>query len=194
MKLRSLIILAALLTCLGMSVVYNAASSLDGINPPHAVDASGKAIPESSATQPDKPLILSKESNDPKWGELKLEAAFDHSKHNKEVKHTFDGKTATACVYCHHTEQPMPAAGQPYLKKSERTEVLTTAQLDTSKQAVNSCRKCHFQKSTPATDEFPPKSVRYPREIAKQLGMMESGELTNDNPYHNRSIPCHDLP
>jgi len=70
MKLRSLIILAVLLTCLGMSVVYNTASSLDGINPPHAVDTSGKAIPESSATQPDKPFILSKDSNDPKWGEL----------------------------------------------------------------------------------------------------------------------------
>jgi len=69
-----------------------------------------KAIPESSATQPDKPFILSKDSNDPKWGELKPEAAFDHSKHNTDVKHTLDGKTATACVYCHHTEQPMPAA------------------------------------------------------------------------------------
>src|SRR5882672_10277738 len=151
MKLRSLIILAVLLTCLGMSVVYNTASSLDGINPPHAVDTSGKAIPESSATQPDKPIILSKDSNDPKWGELKPEAVFDHTKHH-DVTHTLDGKTATACVYCHHTEQPMPVAGKPYLKKSERNEVLTAAQLESSKQPVNSCRHCHFQEATAPTD------------------------------------------
>src|SRR5258706_16012200 len=136
MKLRLLVILAVLLTGLGMSVVYNAASSLDGTNPPHAVDTAGKAIPESSATQPAKPFILSKDSNDPKCGELKPEAAFDHSTHNTDVKHTLDGKTPTAYVYSHHTKQPLPAAGQPYLQKSERSEVLTTAQLDTSKQAV----------------------------------------------------------
>jgi len=188
MKLRLLIILAVLLTCLGMSVVYNAASSVDGINPPHAVDASGKAIPESSATQPDKPFILSKDSNDPKWGELKPEAAFDHSKHNTDVKHTLDGKTPTACVYCHHTEQPMPAAGQPYLKKSERSVVLTTAQLDTSKQAVNSCRKCHFQDASEETSEFPPKGVTYP----KEMGKPPSGKLTNDNAYHTKCMSCHE--
>ena len=193
MKLKLLVTVVLIFGCFAVAVVYSTTASLDGVNPPHAVDTDGKTVPESSATQPDKPIILSKDIHDDKYGELKPEAAFDHTKHNTDVMHTLDGKTLTGCVYCHHTEQPMPVAGQPYLKKSERSEVLTSAQLETSKQAVNSCRKCHFQKSTPATDEFPPKSVRYPRDIAKQLGMMESGELTNDNAYHNRCIACHDL-
>ena len=201
MKTRALAILAMMLTCLAATVVYDAAASpfpsamlakseapLDGMNPPHAVDIAGKVIPESSATQPDKPIILSKDSMDPKWGELKSEAAFDHAKHH-DVTHTMDGRTATACVHCHHTEQPMPVTGKPYLKKSERTEVLTASQLETSKQAVNSCRVCHFQPATAATAEFPPKSVKYPRE----MGMPPSGTLTNDIAYHLRCISCHDI-
>jgi len=188
MKLRLLTILAVVFSGVGMTVVYRAAASLDGTNPPHAVDTAGKAIPESSATQPDKPFILSKDSNDPKWGEMKPEMTFDHSKHNTDVKHTLDGKTPTACVYCHHTEQPMPVAGQPYLKKSERSEVLTAAQLESSKQPVNSCRKCHFQEATEETAEFPPKGVTYP----KEMGKPPSGKLTNDNAYHTKCISCHE--
>ncbi len=187
MKLRLLIILAVTLTVVGTAVVYNAASPLDGVTPPHAVDTAGKAIPESSATQPDTPFILSKDSNDPKWGEMKPEMTFDHSKHNTDPKHTIDGKTSTACVSCHHTEQPMPVASQPYLKKSERSEVLTADQLDKSKQPVNSCRKCHFQEATDETAEFPPKGVTYPKEVAKP----PSGKLTNDNAYHTKCIDCH---
>ena len=188
MKSRSLIILVAALGCLLMAVAYNTASSFDGTNPPHAVDTAGKATPESSATQPDKPFILSKDSNDPKWGEMKPEMTFDHAKHNTDVKHTLDGKTPTACVYCHHTEQPMPVAGHPYLKKSERSEALTAAQLETSKQPVNSCRKCHFHEASEATSEFPPKSVKYP----KEMGLPPSGKLTNDTAYHAKCISCHD--
>src|SRR5213080_517073 len=86
MKLRLLTILAVVFSGVGMTVVYQAAASLDGTNPPHAVDTAGKAIPESSATQPDKPFILSKDSNDPKWGEMKPEMTFDHSKHNITAK------------------------------------------------------------------------------------------------------------
>ena len=200
MKTRGLVTLLVMLTFLAVTVTYNAepspypsavlassAALLDGTNPPHAVDIAGKVIPESSATQPDKPIILSKDSHDPKWGELKPEAVFDHTKHH-DVTHTLDGKTATACVYCHHTEQPMPVAGHPYLKKSERNEVLTAAQLETSKQAVNSCRHCHFQEASAPTDEFPPKSIKYPRE----MGLPPSGKLTNDNAYHAKCIFCHD--
>ena len=199
MKTMALVTLLVTLTFLAVTITYNAEPStypsvlasseapLDGTDPPHAVDIAGKVIPESSATQPDKPLILSKDSHDPKWGELKPEAVFDHTKHH-DVTHTLDGKTATACVYCHHTEQPMPVAGQPYLKKSERNEVLTAAQLETSKQAVNSCRHCHFQEATAATADYPPKSVKYPRE----MGLPPSGKLTNDNAYHTRCIFCHD--
>jgi hypothetical protein len=188
MKTRSLVILVVALGCLSVAVAYNTAASVDGTNPPHAVDTAGKTIPDSSAMQPDKPLILSKDSKDPKWGEFKPEMTFDHSKHNTDVKHTLDGKTPTACVYCHHTEQPTPVAGKPFLKKSERSEVLTAAQLETSKQPVNSCRHCHFQEGTEATDEFPPKSVKYPRE----MGLPPSGKLTNDNAYHIKCMTCHD--
>jgi len=200
MKTRVLVTLLVMLTFLAVTVTYNAEPStypsavlagseapLDGTDPPHAVDIAGKVIPASSATQPDKPIILSKDSHDPKWGELKPEAAFDHTRHH-DVTHTLDGTTATNCVYCHHTEQPMPVAGKPYLKKSERTEVLTAAQLETSKQPVNSCRVCHFQEATAATADYPPKSIKYPREI----GLPPSGKLTNDNAYHTRCISCHD--
>lgn len=200
MKTRALVALVTL-TFLAVTITYNAepapypsaklagsAAPLDGTDPPHAVDIDGKVIPASSATQPDKPIILSKDSHDPKWGELKSEAVFDHTKHH-DLTHTLDGKTATACVYCHHTEQPMPVAGKPYLKKSERNEVLTAAQLETSKQPVNSCRVCHFQEATAATADYPPKSIKYPRE----MGLPPSGKLTNDNAYHTRCIGCHDV-
>lgn len=199
MKSKLLVILVLTFMCLSVMALYAPSSSplsvfassempLDGTDPPHAVDIAGKVIPESSATQPDKPIILSKDSRDPKWGELKPEAVFDHTKHH-DVTHTLDGKTATACVDCHHTEQPMPVAGKPYLKKSERNEVLTAAQLETSKQAVNSCRVCHYQEATAATAEFPPKSVKYPRE----MGLPPSGKLTNDVAYHLRCMGCHDV-
>jgi len=193
MKLKLPVTLLLTLGCLVVAVAYTTAS-FDGTNPPHAVDTDGKAIPESSATQPAKPIILSKDIHDDKYGELKPEAAFDHSKHNTDVMHTINGKTLTACVECHHTEQPSAPGGKAYLKtfNPKRTAVLTTEQLETSKEPVKSCRACHFQKSTPATDEYPPKSVRYPREIARQIGMLESGGLTNDNAYHIRCISCHD--
>lgn len=194
MKSKLLVILVLTLICLSqialstLSTLASVAAPLDGTDPPHAVDIGGKTIPESSATQPDKPIILAKDSDDPKWGELKTEGAFDHTKHH-DVTHTLDGKTATTCVYCHHTEQPMPVAAQPYLKKSERTAVLTATQLETSKQPVNSCRHCHFQEAAEATAEFPPKSVKYP----KEMGLPPSGKLTNDVTYHLRCIGCHDV-
>lgn len=189
MKPKAFVVLTVALCCLSAAVVYNTASSFDGQNPPHAVDTAGKTIPESSATQPDKPFILSKDSNDPKWGEMKPEMTFDHNKHNTDLKHTLDGKTPTACVYCHHTEQPMPVADKPFLKKSERSEVLTAAQLETSKQPVNSCRHCHFQDATAPAGEYPPKGVKYPRE----MGLAPSGKLTNDNAYHIKCISCHEV-
>jgi len=161
----------------------------DGTTPPHAVDTSGKALPDSSAVQPDKPIILSKDSKDPRRGEMKPEAAFDHTKHNTDVTHTLDGRTLTTCVYCHHTEQPMPVADKPYLRTSERSEVLTARLLETpNAQPVNSCRHCHFQPSTAATAEYPPKSVRYPR----GSDLPESGLLTNETAYHLRCISCHE--
>src|SRR2546428_13922393 len=120
MKRRLLAAFIVVLGCLVLAILLNVglavgssnAAFSDGTNPPHAVDTDGKAIPESSATQPNKPIILSKDSNDPKWGEcLNPNAAFDHGKHNTDAKHTIDGKTPTACIYCHHTDQPCASGG-----------------------------------------------------------------------------------
>lgn len=186
MKSRSLVILVVALSFVTVAVAYNTASSFDGQNPPHAVDTSGKTIPESSATQPDKPIILSKDSKDPIYLELRPEAAFDHSKHNTDLLHTLNGKTATACVYCHHTEQPMPVAEHPYLAKSERKEILTAKLLETAgAQAVNSCRHCHFQ-----AEEGSPAKVKYPRGTEPQDAKGEA-VLTNRVAYHVKCISCH---
>lgn len=160
----------------------------DGTDPPHAVDTSGKAIPAASATQPDKPIILAKDSDDPKNGELKPEAAFDHVKHSTLPQYSLDGKSVLGCVECHHTDQPAAPAGQGYLKKFERKEVLTAKQLEASKENVKSCRACHFQASSDETDEYPPKSVTYPAEMNRQ----PSGKLTNDVAYHLNCNTCHD--
>ena len=162
----------------------------DGENPPHAVDTAGKTIPAESTTQPDKPIILAKDSENakPNSGELKPEAAFDHVKHSTDPMYGADGKTAPACVECHHTDQPSAPKGQEYLKKFERKEVLTTKQLEASKQAVKSCRACHFSASAEETDEYPPASVTYPAEMNKP----PSGKLTNEVAYHINCINCHD--
>ena len=190
-------VLTTFLIALGVvaAVVSSGKSfSFDGQNPPHAVTVDGNAIPESSAAQPDKPIILSKDipKDDPKYGEMKPEAAFDHSKHNTDPLHTIDGKTPTACVECHHTDQPS-APGKPYLKRFEANwkEPLTAASLEKTKEPVKSCRVCHLQKTTTPTAEFPPKSVKYPKEMAQLIGDTESGELTNEAAYHIRCITCH---
>jgi len=173
MKLKLLVTVVLIFGCFAVAVVYSTTASLDGVNPPHAVDTDGKTVPESSATQPDKPIILSKDIHDDKYGELKPEAALDHTKHNTDVMHTLDGKTLTACVYCHHTEQPMPVAGQPYLKKSERSEVLTSAQLETSKQAVNSCRKCHFQEASEEHNTLGPVAQKHTQNLLVLQGQID---------------------
>ena len=159
----------------------------DGTNPPHAVDTSGKAIPPSSATQPDKPIILGKDSKDATRKELKPDAAFDHVKHSTDVKYSADGKSAPSCVECHHTDQPVAPKGQDFLKKFNRNSVLTAKELETSKQPVQSCRECHFQEGTEPTSEFPPQSVKYP----KSMNRPSTGLLTNDVAYHNNCNTCH---
>lgn len=183
---------------LAMTIGYNTVGSVsltrlndraavsDGTDPPHAVDTDGNKLPDSSATQPCKPIILSKDSKDASYLELKPEAAFDHTKHNTDLKHSLDGKTLNSCVYCHHTEQPMPVAGLAYLVKSERTQILTEEQLKTSNQAVNSCRHCHFQ-----TDEGSPKKVKYPKG-SEPIDAKGEAFLTNRVAYHIRCISCHE--
>jgi hypothetical protein len=168
-----------------------AAPVADGANPPHAVDISGKAIPDASATQPDKPIILAKDSENakPNSGELKPEAAFDHVKHSTLPQYSLDGKTVAACIDCHHTDQPSAPKGQEYLMKFERKEALTTKQLEASKEPVKSCRACHLQASAEETDDYPPKSVTYPKEMNRP----PSGKLTNEIAYHLNCNTCHDV-
>ena len=185
MKLKLFIIL-----CISfgyLEIVFSVSAVLiDGTDPPHAVDIAGKVIPPSSATQPDKPIILAKDSGSTQ-GELKREAAFDHVKHSTETKYSLDGKSLPSCTECHHTEQPSAPKGQEYLKKFERKEILTATQLETSKQPVQSCRNCHFQEATEATAEFPPASVTYPKSMKRG----STGTLTNDVAYHTNCYFCH---
>jgi hypothetical protein len=202
MRIKQLVILSVILGFMSVMLACNkteppaasltnspapAAPAPDGVDPPHAVDTAGKAIPNESTTQPDKPIILSKDSDDPKSGELKPEAAFDHVKHSTLASYGFDGKTVAACVDCHHTDQPSAPASTPFLKAFERKEVLTTKQLETSKQPVKSCRACHFQPSAEETDVYPPGSITYPKEMNRPA----SGKLTNDIAYHLNCNTCH---
>jgi len=204
MKTRLLLILVVTLTCLAVMVACNTApsssptamlaASPDGKSPSPAVDIAGGLIQESSVTQPDKPIILGKDSTNPKWGALRDDKAFDHRKHNTDVSHTRDGKTLTACVECHHTEQPSAPAEKPYLKRFERKAVLTAEQLESSKEPVKSCRVCHVQEEKP-TAEFPPSGVTYPKEIAKAMAIAAGApfkKLSNQFAYHIRCISCHD--
>lgn len=160
----------------------------DGTDPPHAVDVSGKVIPESSAIQPDKPIILAKDSQDENFGELKISAAFDHAKHSTDAKYSLDGQTVMGCVECHHTAQPLAPKGQEHLKTFDRKETLTTKQLETSKEPVQSCRTCHFQAETEPSGGYPPKSLTYP----KSTGKKPTGELINKAAYHINCNSCHD--
>lgn len=201
MKLK--IVPATLFSCLLLTFAYANSSNqtaalinnsgahvaaLDGTNPPHAVDIDGKAIPDESTVQPLRPIILAKDS-EAKDGELKKEAAFDHVKHSTDPKYSVDGKTVAACVDCHHTDQPKAPAGQDYLKKFERKETLTTAELEKSKQPVKSCRACHFQASAEPTDEYPPDSITYAKEAGKTA---TKDKITNEEAYHLNCNTCHE--
>ena len=160
---------------------------LDGTDPPHAVDITGKIIPASSSIQPDKAIILAKDSQDENFGELKITAAFDHARHSTDPKYSLDGQTVMGCVECHHTSQPSAPKGQEYLKKFDRKEILTAKQLETSKEPVQSCRACHFQDETEPSAEYPPKSLTYP----KSMGKRPTGKLINKAAYHINCNSCH---
>ena len=132
MKLKVFIVfifaLGYLMLTFGSSVSSAATSVCVSINlsvcrtdPPHAVDISGKPIPDSSTIQPDKPIILANDSLDSSKGPFKTEAAFDHSKHSTDIAYSLDGKTVTGCAECHHTEQPSAPVGQEYAALSSRS-------------------------------------------------------------------------
>jgi hypothetical protein len=204
--MKSTILLAAIFSCLLLIFACNTsykskksaglvnngapttAAVADGQDPPHAVDTDGKAIPAASKTEPAKPIILAKDSLDDKNGELKKEAAFDHTKHSTDPQYSIDGKTVVACVECHHTDQPKAPAGQEYLKEFERKEVLTKENL--SKEGdVKTCRACHFQAATEPTEKYPPDSISYPKGSGKSA---TKDKITNEEAYHLNCNSCHD--
>src|SRR5438128_11794981 len=75
-------------------------------------------IPKESKDQPKK-VKLATDSLDDKWGEV----AFDHENHTLK-NYNPDGKSAPACIVCHHTDQPKENL-KPPLVTSERNVVLT---------------------------------------------------------------------
>lgn len=131
-------------------------------------------IPKESKEQPKK-VKLDTDSLDEKWGEV----AFDHETHSLK-NYNPDGKSATACVVCHHTDQPKENL-KPPLVTSERNVVLTAALLaDAASAPVKTCRACHLQ----AGDESKPLPV-----ITKDGKQVK---MDNENAYHMNCFECHD--
>src|SRR5919201_31993 len=88
---KSLAISIAILTLMALVLLANASRSSASFS---------QEIPKESKEQPKK-VKLATDSLDDKWGEV----AFDHENHTIK-NYTPDGKTVTACVECHHTDQP----------------------------------------------------------------------------------------
>jgi len=143
-------------------------------NVSRSVASLSQEIPKESKEQPKK-VKLDTDSLDDKWGEV----AFDHESHTLK-NYNADGKTITACVECHHTDQPK-ANLKPPLVTSERNIVLTADVLkDAAAAPVKTCRACHLQ----AGDESKPLPVI--TKDGKQL------KMDNENAYHINCFECHD--
>ena len=131
-------------------------------------------IPKESKEQPKK-VKLSADSLDDKWGEV----AFDHETHTLK-NYTPDGKAASSCVECHHTDQPKGNL-KPPLVTSERNVVLTAEVLkDAAAGPVKMCRGCHLQ----AGDDSKPLPA-----ITKEGKPLK---LDNEVAYHTNCFACHD--
>jgi len=129
-----------------------------------------------SKTQP-KEVVLSKDSQSDKYGEV----AFNHENHAAK-NYNPEGTAPLTCVECHHTDQPA-ANLKPPLKTSERAVVLTAAVLAAADaKAVKSCRACHLQAGD---DSAPLPTVKYPDKPAPT-------KLTNEVAYHLNCNLCHD--
>src|SRR5215208_309817 len=131
---------------------------------------------KSSKTQP-KEVVLSKDSQSDKYGEV----AFNHENHAIK-KYSPDGQSVLTCVECHHTDQPA-ASLKPPLKTSERTMVLTAEALAAADaKPVKSCRACHLQTGD---DSAPLPAVQY-------LDKPAPTKLTNEVAFHLNCNLCHD--
>jgi len=133
-----------------------------------------QAIPKEGKEQPKK-VTLDQDSLDDRWGAV----AFDHETHSVK-KYNPDGGSATACSFCHHTDQPKDQLKAP-LKTSERDVVLTADVLkDAAAKPVKTCRQCHLQ----AGDD------------SKELPVIEKDgkkvKMDNENAYHINCFECHD--
>ncbi|MGB7922432.1 MAG: cytochrome c3 family protein [Pyrinomonadaceae bacterium] len=144
--------------------------------PPAPTVAVSTSQEQSSKVQP-KELLLSKDSQSDKYGEV----AFSHTTHSTK-NYSIDGKSVIGCAECHHTDQPK-AALKPPLITSERDVVLTAAVLDDPKSPpVKTCRACHLQAGD---DSKPLPVVTYPGKTAPE-------KLNNEVAYHNNCNTCHD--
>ncbi len=131
-------------------------------------------LPKESKEQPGK-VKLATDSLDDKWGEV----AFDHETHSKK-NYNPDGKTATTCTFCHHTDQPKDSL-KPPLVTSERSVALTADVLkDAAATPVKACRACHLQTG----DDSKPLPV-----VAKNGKQVK---MDNENAYHVNCFECHD--
>src|SRR5229473_2942455 len=121
MKLKTFLI--GLLACIALVVVGS-----------NSLLSSAQAPEKESKTQP-KEVVLDKDSQSDKYGEV----PFNHENHSTK-NYSVDGKSAIACIECHHTDQPASAL-KPPLKTSERDAVLTAALLQSAdSKAVKTCR------------------------------------------------------
>ncbi len=127
------------------------------------VAASNKTIPDE--------FTLGKDSVS-EYGEV----AFNHKNHAFQ-NYSADGKSAVACVVCHHTDQPKSEL-KPPLVTSNRDAALTMAVFQASDGKVLSCRACHFQEGSVPEGKTMPK-------IADK-------EYNNELAYHINCNTCHD--
>ncbi len=163
--MKSIGVSIAIMSLVSLALVGNVSRSVASLS---------QEIPKESKEQPKK-VKLDTDSLDDKWGEV----AFDHESHTLK-NYNADGKTITACVECHHTDQPK-ANLKPPLVTSERNIVLTADVLkDAAAAPVKTCRACHLQ----AGDESKPLPVI--TKDGKQL------KMDNENAYHINCFECHD--
>ncbi|MBA2705176.1 MAG: cytochrome c3 family protein [Blastocatellia bacterium] len=138
--------------------------------------SSAQTPEKESKTQP-KEVVLDKDSQSDKYGEV----PFNHENHSGKT-YSPDGKTVLTCVECHHTDQP-PADLKPPLKTSERAVVLTAASLAAADaKPVKTCRACHLQAGD---DSATTPTVTYADKPAPT-------KLTNEIAYHTNCNLCHD--
>jgi hypothetical protein len=143
-----------------------------------AAAANAAAVPSGDKKIP-KAFTLGKDSQD-EHGEV----AFDHDSHAFKM-YMPDGKSAIACVECHHTDQPKSAL-KPPLSTSGRDVVLTLASWQASSQPVKECRSCHFQTGSV------PEGVTLPTATYDERGKKVTKDLTNELAFHINCNTCHD--